>query len=116
MTNRIESVFLHQHRLSAAEAELWIVVTALHSSGELRGRLIGPRCPDLETIEIAYPLRLHSRPPSEFSGKLVGRVIIPEPNLWTREMPFHYDGMVELWFEGVKCDEAAISVGLKLSK
>ena len=113
MTTHIENVSLHQHRLSAAEAELWIVVTALVPSGELRGGLIGPRCDGVETIEIAYPLRMHPRPPTEFSGKLVGRVMIPEPNLWTQEMSFHYDGVVELWQAGVKRDEAPISVGFR---
>jgi len=79
-----------QQRLSTAEAELHVTVETDDAKGELRGRLTGPRCPHAETIELAYPLKLMP------DSRLLARVIVPEPNLWTAEMPFTYHGVVEL--------------------
>jgi hypothetical protein len=45
---------------------------------------------------------------------LAAQVLIPEPNLWTEATPFVYDGTVELWQDGQRCDTARVSVGLKL--
>jgi hypothetical protein len=77
---------------------------------ELRGRLMGPRCPGVSTIEIAYPLR----PLSAEGNTLTARVLIPEPNLWTEATPFVYEGPVELWQDGQCCDATRVTVGLKL--
>jgi len=56
----------------------------LPAGAELRGQLIGPRCPGMTTIEVAYPLRPSSQP-----GVL--HAVIPEPSLWQAERPFVYD-------------------------
>jgi hypothetical protein len=101
---KIVQLTVEQKRLSTAEAELWVVVHVEERdvTTEMRGSLVGPRCAKAETVQIAYPLKSIERP--GFGHALVGRIIIPEPNCWTPEMPFVYEGSVELWQAG-KCVE-----------
>jgi hypothetical protein len=115
MENRIRRVTVEVRRLSSAEAEVWVVaeVEAVTPRTELRGRLVGPRCPGTSTIEVPYPLRPPPRPASGPHGTLAARVVIPEPNLWTAAMPFVYEGPLELWQDGERCDTATVSVALK---
>jgi hypothetical protein len=113
MSNRIRKTMIEVRRLSPAEAEVWVCVEvdAVTPTTELRGRLTGPRCPGVTTVEVAYafrPLTSTDAPPS-----LTVRAVIPEPNLWTEETPFVYDGHIELWQDGEQCDGAAVSVALK---
>src|SRR5258708_734841 len=98
MNNRIVSVTISQQRLSPAAAELLVAVTVEHITPEtkVRGRLVGPRCPGITTLEIAYPLRLIGQRDAEFQF----RVLVPEPNLWCAESPFEYVATVELWEDG----------------
>jgi hypothetical protein len=105
MSNRILNVELHTRRADVAEAEVWVSAVAerLTPTTELRGRLVGPKCPGVTTVEVAYALRPFPHPPAELAG-LVGRVVIPEPNLWEPERPFVYDGVIELWQDGERCD------------
>ena len=112
MSNRILRTTLHQKRLSTAVAELWIVVEVerVTPTTELRGRLSGPKCPGSETVQIAYPLRML---PSTGEA-LVARILIPEPNLWTAETPFVYEGTVELWQDGELHDRAVVVTGFKM--
>jgi hypothetical protein len=42
------------------------------------------------------------------------RVIIPEPSFWEPESPFLYQGPVELWQNGQRCDQAQITRGLRV--
>jgi hypothetical protein len=97
-TPTIAHLTVEQKRLSTAEAELWVIVRVEghEESLELRGSLVGPRCAQAETVQIAYPLKSMRRP--ELGPDVrAGRFIIPEPNCWTPEMPFMYEGSVELW-------------------
>jgi len=115
MSNRIQRMTIVQRRASPMEAELWIVVEMdyVKAGTELRGRLVGPKCPGVETIQVAYPIRMIPHPPGQPENAVVGRVIIPEPNLWTHETPFVYEGTLELWREELKCDESTLTVSLK---
>jgi hypothetical protein len=94
-----------QKRLSSAEAEIWISVrvNAITESTVLRGSLVGPKCPDVETVQIMYSLKPIDSDVNQ-QNVLMGRIVVPEPNVWTPEQPFVYEGNVELWQEG-KCAE-----------
>jgi hypothetical protein len=73
---------------------------------------MGPRCRYSSTVEVAYPLRPFPRPPQGLAG-LAARVVIPEASLWDPESPFFYEGPVELWQDGRRCDQAAVRHGLR---
>ena len=113
MSQRLRKTSIEVKRLSPAEAEIWILAEVDNpaASAELRGQLEGPRCPGVTTLEVAFPMR--GLPWSE--KFLKARIVIPEPNLWTAEMPFVYQGHVELWEGGECVDRAAITVGLKIA-
>jgi hypothetical protein len=106
---------VRNHILNPAEAEIWMMVQPIHplAGGELRGRLVGPRCPYATTVEVAYPVRPL---PGQLAkaGDLTARVLIPEPSFWDPEAPFLYQGSVELWKDGKRCFEAEISHGLRV--
>src|SRR5262249_16773364 len=86
----------------ATPTDAWIGISVyperLTSVTQVRGRLVGPRCPFATTVEVAYPTREQSRE-YETTGtpKIMLRVIIPEPNLWEPETPFLYQGPLELF-------------------
>ena len=111
MSNRIRNVQITQRRWDAAEAELWVTVEPelLTPTSEVRGRLMGPRCPGITTVEVAYPLRPLPRPQPGQAG-LTMRVIIPDPVAWEPQRPFVYEGPVELWQDGQKCDQVPVRV------
>ena len=111
MNNRICKTTWDVRRLSAVEAEVWLRVEAerVTATTELRGRLHGPRCPGVTTVEVAYSLQ----PLAGSADSLAARVVIPEPNLWTEKTPFTYEGTVELWEEGQCRDRTEVSLGLK---
>lgn len=113
MSNRIHKTSMEVRRLSPTEAEVWITaeVDQVTLGTELRGRVVGPRCPGISTIEIAYPLRPRS---SDAAARtLTAQVIIPEPNVWTEQTPFFYLGFLELWQDGERLDTANLSLALK---
>lgn len=116
MPNRIERMTLVHRRVSPLEADLWIVVQVAHVEvgTTVCGRLTGPTCPGMETIQIAYPIRMIKRPVGEPENAVVGRVIIPEPNLWTQAIPFSYEGIVELWQDGVPIDSSEFKTSFQL--
>jgi hypothetical protein len=93
-----------------AELRLTIVPERRTASTEVRGRLMGPRCPYSNTVEIAYPLRPL---PSETSQGIAVRVVIPEASSWDPESPFLYAGPVELWQDGARCDRVTITHGFR---
>jgi hypothetical protein len=113
--NRFRRVSAEVLRLSPVEAEVWIVVEAEHitPTTEVRGRLVGPRCANTSTVEVAYPLRPFPRPPAGVPG-LSQRVVIPDPSLWEPQRPFLYHVIVELWEDGARQDEAAFDYGLRM--
>ena len=116
MTNRIRTTSVEVRRLSPAEAEVWVTaeLDAVTPATELRGRLVGPRCPGMSTVEVAYPFRPVPGLSAGPADRLTVRAIVPEPNLWTEKMPFVYEGTLELWQDGQRCDTAAVSVPLRL--
>lgn len=109
--NQICKTAIEVRRLTQCEAEVWVQVEAarLAPTTQLRGKLHGPRCPGVTTVEIAYPLL-----PARSAGGLTARVLIDEPNLWTETTPFVYEGTVELWEDGRCCDTAPLTIGLKM--
>ncbi len=116
MSNRLRQVTAQLHRLSAAEAEVWLLIEAeqVTSTTEVRGRLVGPRCLGVSTIEVAYPLRPFPQPPQDLPA-LSRRVVIPEPSLWETQHPFVYRAIVELWQDGRSCDRAEFDYGLRMA-
>ncbi|MCE9531510.1 MAG: hypothetical protein K8T89_10375 [Planctomycetes bacterium] len=105
---------IEQKRLSSAEAELWVIVHVdeLKSSLEIRGQLSGPKCPNVQTVQIAYPIKgIH--PKQDEKNVLIGRIIIPEPNVWSPEMPFVYEGTVELWEDEKRIGDKPVRLALK---
>jgi hypothetical protein len=113
MTNSIRQVELHDHSLLGAEAEIRVLVVPerLTSTTEVRGRLVGPTCRFSTTVEVAYHLRpvLGAGEP----GSLLMRVHIPEASLWEPECPFLYEGVVELWQDGLRCRRVMVRHGLR---
>jgi hypothetical protein len=118
MSNRILEVTLHDQSVAPAAAEVWVTLTPerVTPTTEVRGRLMGPRCPYASTVEVAYPLR--PLPPSHTGGpsatSLTRRVVIPEASLWEPESPFLYEGPVELWQDGRCCDRLVVRHGLRM--
>ncbi len=86
-------------------ADIRIQFDKLPEGVDVRGRLVGPRCPGVSTVEVAYPLR----PLTELGSY---RVVIPEPNLWTPEHPCHYEGPAEFWRGGELVGKVAMSIGV----
>src|SRR5262245_37551987 len=107
MAVRIARLDVRQPRVSVAVAEVYVVaeVEAATCDVELRGKLHGPHCPGVGTVEIAYPFR-----PVAGSDSPAARCVIPEPNFWTAEFPFAYNGAIELWSAGVLCDSKPIEL------
>jgi hypothetical protein len=117
MTNRIRNISLYDMRLDPTEADVWLSVDPeqLTSTTQVRGRLMGPRCPYSTTVEVAYPFREHSREyGSEGVPHVTLRVIIPEPSLWDPQTPFLYEGPVELWQDRQRCDQLQLRHGLRV--
>lgn len=111
MNNRIMDVQVTQKRWDGAEAELWITVLPEQQTPTtaIRGRLVGPRCPGVTTLEVAYPLQ-HLPHPDPGAAGLTMRVVIADPLPWEPDRPYAYEGPVELWQDGQKCDQRALSV------
>jgi hypothetical protein len=114
MPNRIRKLTVELRRVSPAAADVWVVaeLDAITPTTELRGKLVGPRCPGVTTIELAYPFRRTSSPATG-ANTHAARVVIPEPNLWTDQTPFVYEGSLELWEEGERCDTSPVTVRLR---
>jgi len=99
----------HQIRIHALDptlADVRIEFPDLPDDMEVRGRIMGPHCPGVSTIEVAYLLRAVG------PGKIY-QVLIPEPTFWKPETPFVYEGPVEFWRGGKKEGETVLSLGLK---
>jgi hypothetical protein len=95
------------YRLDATLAELHIEFAGLPADVEVRGRLMGPRCPGVSTIEVAYYLR----PQRGASSLYVVR--IPEPMCWSEERPSVYEGPVEFLRDGQAAGSIRVSVGIR---
>lgn len=99
-------------RLSPALAELRVTVEVENApaDADVRGKLHGPVCPGSETIQVAYPLR-HIRADDRFTL----RAMIPEPNLWSEDRPFEYQGIVELLSNGQRRDSHTFVVKFRFA-
>jgi beta-galactosidase/beta-glucuronidase len=117
MSNHIRKLTLEIRRLSAVEAEIWVNIEAerITPTTEVRGKLLGPRCAGVTTVEIAYPLLPAPRAARSNAETIVMRAFIDEPNLWSEKTPFVYEGFAELYEDGQCQDRAPLSVGLKLA-
>ena len=93
------------HRLDPTLAEVHIEFANVPADVEVVGRVMGPRCPGMSTIEIAYPLHAIAHP--------VYRVLIPEPLLWSKDQPYVYEGPVEFLRDGQAAEKLWISFGVK---
>jgi hypothetical protein len=115
MSNGIARIDFLDRSLAPAQAEVWVRVVPrrLDAGSEVRGRLLGPRCAYASTVEVAYPLR--PLPPGvQAQGVgLTMRVVIPEASLWDPESPFLYEGPIELWQDGVRCERILMRHGLR---
>lgn len=114
MSNRIIHIEVRPQKVTSVEAELWVVAETEHvtPATELRGRFVGPQCPGVSTVEVAYPLRPFPRRP-EGLPPVAARVVIPDPSLWASEHPFTYRGVIELWQDGQRCDQATHTLELR---
>lgn len=74
---------------------------------EIRGRVIGPRCPGVNTVEVAYP----ARPIEGQVGAFY--VMIPEPSMWEPECQFTYEAIFEFWRSGSLMGKTAFPIGLR---
>jgi hypothetical protein len=113
---RIRVIHVRQQLRDLSEPELWISVEPEQQADglEVHGRIVGPRCLYATTVEVAYPLRPFPRLPEGLPA-LSRRVVIPEASFWDPQSPFLYEGPVELWQGGTRCDEATVRVGLKVT-
>jgi hypothetical protein len=119
MVNSIRTLHLSDIRLDPAGAEVYALVypERLTSSTQVRGRLVGPRSPYTTTVEVAYPLREHSRQyESEGPARLILRVVIPEPNFWDPQTAFLYEGPLELWQDGQLAQQVQLKHGLRVTQ
>jgi hypothetical protein len=126
--NRIVDFLIEDENLTPATAEVWVTVLPQRQDAgtDVRGRLMGPRCAYASTVEVAYPLRpLTPNPSPPLRGRgeeeralphdaVTRQVVIPEPSFWEPESPFLYEGVVELWQDGTRCDQRTIRHGLRL--
>jgi hypothetical protein len=111
MLNRIQEITIVNRRLDPNETvlHLFVHVKNISPATEIRGRLMGPRCAYLSTVEIAYPLREVER-----NGSFVlTEVIIPEPSWWEPKSPLLYEGPLELWQDGQLCERNKISHAIR---
>lgn len=105
MLEPLPSCAVHIVRLDATLAKLRLEFVDLPPDVEVRGRLMGPRCPGTSTIEVAYHLKRLA--PTTFE------VLIPEPSMWEAQTPFVYEGPVEFWRAEERVGSIKVSVGLR---
>jgi hypothetical protein len=101
----LPSCTVRVHQLDPTVAELRVEFVNLPADVEVRGRLMGPRCLGMSTVEVAYPLRPCK--PGVYS------VLIPEPIFWTAERPCIYEGPAEFRRNGQIVGTLAVSVGIR---
>jgi hypothetical protein len=94
------------HRLDPSLAELHIQFHDLPAGIEVQGRVMGPRCPGVTTVEVAY--RLRPMPAAD-----TWQVLIPEPVFWSAERPSVYEGPVEFRRDGKVVGSLTMSIGIK---
>jgi hypothetical protein len=115
MSENAYTVRKHIVRLTPAEAEIRFLVSVPNSATDLqvRGRLMGPRCPYAATVEVAYPLRELERAEDQAGGgaSILLRTVIPEPSMWDPESPFLYSGPLGIWQGDRQLEQQSIQIG-----
>jgi hypothetical protein len=108
---KIASLAVEMLRADPASAHFLIrvVLDGPATGCEVRGRVVGPHCPGVTTVEIAYPLV--NADVRDTTRTLKG--VVPEPNLWTPETPFVYVIIVEVWTGDRQTDSRRITIALK---
>jgi len=108
---KITSLTVEMVRADTAAAQFLVrvVLDGPLVGGEIKGRVVGPRCPEITTVEIAYPLVAIEA--TETSAQLKG--VIPEPNFWSPEAQFVYDLTVEVWAECGQIDRRTSGIALR---
>ncbi len=104
MLNPLPSYCVRIHRLDPTVADVRIEFTNLPSDVEVTGRLVGPRCPGMTTIEVAYPLR-------RVAANVYG-VVIPDPVLWSAQRPCVYEGPIDFMRDGQNVGRVTVSCGI----
>ena len=94
------------YRLDPMLAELHVQFHDLPPDVEVHGRVMGPRCPGVTTVEVAYRLR----PTREAD---TWQVLIPDPVFWSAERPMVYEGPVEFRRDGRIVGTVHVSIGIK---
>src|SRR5215475_14439755 len=80
---------------------------SLDADVEIRGRVIGPRCAGVSTVEVAYSAR-------PVAGQVAAfQVTIPEPSLWEPQCPFTYEAVFDLWKSGSLIGKTRFTIGLR---
>src|SRR5580704_9806910 len=108
------SVRKHIVRLTQAEAEIRFLVSCAAPAVDfqVRGRLMGPRCPYAATVEVAYPLReLERENDSVLGTSILLRTVIPEPSMWDPQSPFLYSGPLGIWQGDALIEQQNIQIG-----
>jgi hypothetical protein len=110
---KIVSMHFEIVRATSAVAEFIVRVELDEPTANcgVTGRITGPKCPGVSTVEVTYHLRL-----VESSGRSISfRGAVPEPNLWKPETPFTYVVGVDLQINGKVVDSHDRVVSLKHS-
>jgi len=108
---KITSLTVEMVRADTSVAQFLVRLTLDGSVTDctLQGSVVGPRCPGITTVEIAYPLVLVET--NEANASLKG--VIPEPNLWTPEAPFVYEMTVDVRLGDRKTDMRTSIIALR---
>jgi hypothetical protein len=103
------SVELRRADISVAQFLIRVELDGNVEGCEVKGSVIGPRCPGITTVEIAYPLVL-----IETRDKFaILKGVIPEPNLWSPESPFQYEVNVSIQTLDGQTDRRRSMLGLR---
>ena len=93
------------HRLDPTLAIMHVEFADLPYDVEVTGRVMGPRCKDVSTVEIAYLLRRLK--------DSVYQILIPDPSYWSAQRPFVYEGPLQFRRGGQVVGEINVSFGVK---
>ncbi|MBI3821484.1 MAG: hypothetical protein HY289_02265, partial [Planctomycetes bacterium] len=105
MLDPMPTYTVHVKRLDPTLAELHIEFADLPADVEVRGRVMGPRCPGMSTVEVAYPVQVVAHP--------VYFVLIPEPDYWRADRPCVYEGPVIFRRDGNVVGQIVLTLGIK---
>lgn len=108
---KIASLSVDLVRADAAVAEFRVraALDGRAAGARMTGRVVGPRCTDITTIEISYPLSVVGT--DDDMVTLSG--VIPEPNLWTPAAPFVYEASVEVRIDGQFADRRSCMLAFR---